>query len=114
MARIELRDVVKRYGGILQVGSQQRSQGNFYRACMLIRNGYIGEVTKVIGVNWAQAHWPSTGLRDSVGFFKSAISHSTFFGLILKALQLLFKRLHQHDQTPPGTPAPCRGRTRPG
>jgi fluoroquinolone resistance protein len=46
------------------------------------------EDSKVIGVNWAQAHWPSTGLRDSVGFFKSAISHSTFFGLILKALQI--------------------------
>lgn len=38
---------------VLQVGSQQRSQSNFHRACMLIRNGYIGKVTKVIGVNFA-------------------------------------------------------------
>ena len=47
------------------------------------------EDSRVIGVNWAQAHWPSTGLRDSVGFFKSAISHSTFFGLSLRALQII-------------------------
>ncbi len=40
---------------VLQVGSQQRSQSNFHRACMLIRNGYIGKVTKVIGVNFAGA-----------------------------------------------------------
>ena len=40
---------------VLQVGSQQRSQGNFHRACMLIRNGYIGKVTKVIGVNYPGA-----------------------------------------------------------
>lgn len=38
---------------ILQVGSQQRSQSSFHRACTLIRNGYIGKVTKVIGVNYA-------------------------------------------------------------
>lgn len=40
---------------VLQVGSQQRSQANFHRACTLIRNGYIGKVTKVIGVNYAGA-----------------------------------------------------------
>lgn len=38
---------------VLQVGSQQRSSSNFHRACMLIRNGTIGKVTKVIGVNFA-------------------------------------------------------------
>jgi predicted dehydrogenase len=43
---------------VLQVGSQQRSSANFYRACMLIRNGYIGKVTKVVGVNFAGA-WES-------------------------------------------------------
>ncbi|MCP5524664.1 MAG: Gfo/Idh/MocA family oxidoreductase [Verrucomicrobiales bacterium] len=40
---------------VLQVGSQQRSQASFHRACMLVRNGYIGKVTKVIGVNFAGA-----------------------------------------------------------
>lgn len=38
---------------VLQVGSQQRSDANFHRACMLVRNGYIGKVTKVVGVNFA-------------------------------------------------------------
>lgn len=38
---------------VLQLGSQQRSQSSFHRACTLIRNGYIGKVTKVIGVNYA-------------------------------------------------------------
>ncbi len=33
---------------VLQVGSQQRSQSSFHRACTLIRNGYIGKVTRVI------------------------------------------------------------------
>jgi predicted dehydrogenase len=40
---------------VLQVGSQQRSSSSFHRACMLICNGYIGKVTKVIGVNYAGA-----------------------------------------------------------
>lgn len=43
---------------VLQVGSQQRSSANFHRACMLVRNGYIGKVTKVVGVNFAGA-WES-------------------------------------------------------
>jgi predicted dehydrogenase len=43
---------------VLQVGSQQRSNANFFRACMLVRNGYIGKVTKVVGVNFAGA-WES-------------------------------------------------------
>jgi fluoroquinolone resistance protein len=46
------------------------------------------EESKVIGVNWTQAEWPATGLGDPVGFFKSAISHSTFIGLRLKGIQI--------------------------
>ena len=42
---------VRKNNGVLQVGSQQRSDANFRRACMLVRNGYIGKVTKVLGVN---------------------------------------------------------------
>jgi predicted dehydrogenase len=55
---VEGRAMVKAIRGkkrVLQVGSQQRSQASFHRACMLIRNGYIGKVTKVIGVNYAGA-----------------------------------------------------------
>lgn len=44
---------VRTHGRVLQTGSQQRSQDRFYRAIMLIRNGYIGKVTRVVGVNYA-------------------------------------------------------------
>ncbi len=42
-----LADVVKRYGGILQVGSQQRSDEKFLKACELVRNGRLGELKTV-------------------------------------------------------------------
>lgn len=38
---------VRRYGRILQVGSQQRSDANFRFACELVRNGRIGQVHSV-------------------------------------------------------------------
>src|SRR5688572_23136265 len=43
----ELRDTVRRYDRILQVGTQQRSSASFRRACELVRNGRIGKVTAV-------------------------------------------------------------------
>jgi fluoroquinolone resistance protein len=46
------------------------------------------ESCKVIGVNWAEADWPKTGLANPIGFFKSAISHSTFIGLALKGIEI--------------------------
>ncbi len=42
-----LSDVVHRTGVIFQIGSQQRSQVQFRRACELVRNGRIGRVTSV-------------------------------------------------------------------
>ncbi len=39
-----LADAVKKYKGVLQVGSQQRSDWTFKKAAELIRNGYIGKV----------------------------------------------------------------------
>ncbi|NQT37583.1 MAG: Gfo/Idh/MocA family oxidoreductase, partial [Planctomycetes bacterium] len=42
-----LTDLVERYNGILQVGSQQRSIEKFIKACELVRNGRIGELQKV-------------------------------------------------------------------
>jgi predicted dehydrogenase len=42
-----LANEVKRYGRILQTGSQQRSGAEFRKACELVRNGYIGEVKTV-------------------------------------------------------------------
>ena len=39
-----LADAVKKSGGVLQVGSQQRSEWAFRKAAELVRNGYIGNI----------------------------------------------------------------------
>ncbi len=44
--------------------------------------------SKVIGLNWARAHWPATRLADALAFSGCAISHSTFIGLHLTRLQI--------------------------
>lgn len=43
-----MRAAAARYGRILQVGSQQRSNGSFRKAAELVLNGYIGKVSTVI------------------------------------------------------------------
>ena len=43
----ELRKAIKRFGNIFQYGTQQRSGGDFRRACELVRNGYIGEIERI-------------------------------------------------------------------
>jgi len=44
-------DAVRRYGRILQVGTQQRSDRRFRQACELVRNGYLGKVHTIkVGV----------------------------------------------------------------
>lgn len=40
-------DVSKQYGAVLQVGSQQRSERAFRKACEIVRNGWIGKVHTV-------------------------------------------------------------------
>jgi len=42
-----LADVARRYGAIVQVGSQQRSDEKFIKACELVRNDRIGKLEKV-------------------------------------------------------------------
>jgi predicted dehydrogenase len=42
-----LSDAVRRYGRVLQVGSQQRSDGMFRHACELARNGKLGTIQTV-------------------------------------------------------------------
>ncbi len=41
-----IRDAVRRYGRVFQTGSQQRSWGNFRKACEYVRSGRIGEVQR--------------------------------------------------------------------
>jgi predicted dehydrogenase len=43
----ELRRTVKRYGNVLQYGTQQRSDWRFRYACEVVRNGYIGEIERI-------------------------------------------------------------------
>jgi uncharacterized protein YjbI with pentapeptide repeats len=46
------------------------------------------ESSKLIGVNWTEAHWPKSGLANPVSFSKCALSHSTFIGLSLPSIQI--------------------------
>jgi fluoroquinolone resistance protein len=46
------------------------------------------ENSKVVGVNWTEADWPQAGLGNPIGFFTSAISHSTFMGLSLRDIEI--------------------------
>jgi len=47
----QLCQAVRRYGRVLQVGTQQRSDRRFRLACELVRNGYIGKLRRVeVGV----------------------------------------------------------------
>jgi predicted dehydrogenase len=43
-----MRETMRKYKSIYQVGTQQRSSWAFRHACELVRNGYIGEVKEVI------------------------------------------------------------------
>ena len=41
---IRVRDAVRRYGCVFQIGTQQRSDAKFRHACKLARSGYLGKV----------------------------------------------------------------------
>jgi predicted dehydrogenase len=43
----ELARLIDRYGNVFQYGTQQRSEGQFHQACELVRNGYIGTLTRI-------------------------------------------------------------------
>ncbi|MFB3820359.1 MAG: Gfo/Idh/MocA family protein, partial [Candidatus Methylomirabilales bacterium] len=45
---LAVREAVRRYGTIFQMGTQQRSSYAFRHACELVRNGYIGDVKEVV------------------------------------------------------------------
>jgi len=45
------------------------------------------EDSKIIGVNWTEARWPTSRLLVPVRFEKCIINHSTFLGLDLKGVR---------------------------
>ncbi len=66
-----LSDAVRRYGRILQVGSQQRSDSRFRFACELVRNGRIGKlhtVTVVLGTDPGCAPQPTMPVPDGLDY----------------------------------------------
>jgi len=44
---LKLREQVEKKKVIFQYGTQQRSGGQFLKACELVRNGYVGKITRV-------------------------------------------------------------------
>lgn len=52
-------------------------------------SGTVFEHSKCIGINWAQADWPTPGLGKPIRFKACAISHSTFIGLNLIGIQIV-------------------------
>ena len=62
-----LADAVKRYGRVLQTGSQQRSGGEFRNACELVRNGRIGKLHTIkVGIPGNNRKCPPTWEAKSV------------------------------------------------
>jgi predicted dehydrogenase len=45
---LAMREAVRRYGTVFQMGAQQRSSSTFRFACELVRNGYIGQLKEVV------------------------------------------------------------------
>jgi predicted dehydrogenase len=48
---------VRKYKRVLQTGSMQRSSPEFYKACMLVRNGRIGKIQQVIVDVGTSSRW---------------------------------------------------------
>lgn len=64
-----LQAVVRRYDRVFQTGSQQRSSREFWQACMLVRNGYIGDITMVnvnIGPTATPMFYPTEPVPDGL------------------------------------------------
>ena len=60
---------VRKHGVVFQTGSMQRSAGNMKRACEIVRNGYLGEITHInVGL-------PNGGHRSKVREFMEPPEH---------------------------------------
>ncbi|MDD8043561.1 MAG: hypothetical protein PHC78_07330 [Verrucomicrobiota bacterium] len=58
-------ETARRYGRVLQTGSQQRSSHEFWLACSLVRNGRIGEV-KQVNVNVGGPSFPKLFAEEPI------------------------------------------------
>ena len=63
---------VRKHNRVLQTGSMQRSSPEFYKACMLVRNGRIGQIKQVIADVGTSSKWcdlpeETDGTRASTG-----------------------------------------------
>jgi len=61
-----LSDLIARQATVFQTGSQQRSDDLFRQACELVRNGYIGQVKKVIVGILPGKSMPAPGAPEAV------------------------------------------------
>lgn len=55
---------VRKYGRVLQTGSQQRSGANEYLGCLHVRNGSLGRITRVFGSNYHSPMEPRFPRQD--------------------------------------------------
>ncbi len=61
-------DAIKRYGGVWQTGSWQRSVENFHQASELVRNGRIGKVLKIeVGLPSGHFDFAETFGQEAIG-----------------------------------------------
>lgn len=60
-------------------------------------NNVTFDNSKVMGVNWTQARWPQIHLASPLQFFSCNISHSSFFGLALAAINIQDCKAHNCD-----------------
>lgn len=51
--------------------------------------------TKMVGIDWTTARWPSVALSGMIGFDECILDGSSFFGLYLRELKL--EACHAHD-----------------
>lgn len=55
--------------------------------------------SKLVGIDWTHAHWPTVRLGAMLAFERCALHDSSFFGLSLRELQLLECRTGETDFT---------------
>ncbi len=55
------------------------------------------EGSKLIGVNWTKANWPSIKVNCSLKFYQCILSDSSFMGLCLRELEMIECKAHDVD-----------------